>query len=91
MKLRVHALVSGCVQGVCYRVFTWEKAIDLRVTGWVRNLSDGCVEAVLEGEIEAVNQLVEELKIGPVHARVSGVEVQFQDAQNQYTDFTVKA
>ncbi len=57
MKIRVHILVSGKVQGVFFRSSTKDKAEELSLSGWVRNLSDGRVEAVFEGETEDVDNL----------------------------------
>ncbi len=74
-RVRSHAWVSGRVQGVWYRESTRQRAIELGVTGWVRNLPDGRVEAVFEGEETAVEAAVEFLWRGPPHARVLDVQV----------------
>jgi acylphosphatase len=58
-KVRAHVLVSGKVQGVFFRQKTQRQALSFGVTGWVRNLPDGRVEAVFEGEEEAVKALVD--------------------------------
>jgi acylphosphatase len=58
-KVRAHVLVSGKVQGVFFRQKTQRQAQSFGVTGWVRNLPDGRVEAVFEGEEEAVKALVD--------------------------------
>lgn len=66
--------VTGRVQGVFFRAWTEQQARELKVRGWVRNASDGSVEAQLEGEAEAVRALVERLRRGPPSARVESVE-----------------
>ncbi len=58
MKIRVHIFVSGKVQGVFFRSSTRDKAKHLGLTGWVRNLEDGRVEAVLEGDKEHIEKMV---------------------------------
>ena len=67
-------LISGRVQGVGYRYSTRENAIALGVVGWVRNLPNGQVEALLEGESEQVNSLVKWCHSGPPAAKVTAVE-----------------
>jgi acylphosphatase len=71
----VHVVVSGRVQGVWYRQSCQERAQASGVTGWVRNLSDGTVEATLEGERPAVDALVAWMAEGPPSAVVEGLEV----------------
>lgn len=70
-----HAYVSGKVQGVCFRQATQEQADALDLDGWVRNLADGRVEVLFEGEAEAVERLQHWLQQGPQQAEVSGLEV----------------
>jgi acylphosphatase len=74
MKARAHVFVSGRVQGVFFRTETKYKADGYGVKGWVRNLPDGRVEAVFEGEEEAVKALIEFCKRGPQGARVTSVD-----------------
>ena len=76
-----HALVSGRVQGVYYRQSTREQAQRLGLAGWVRNLPDGRVELVAEGEAEALQQLADWLAQGPSEARVSAVALTEQPLQ----------
>ena len=71
---RVHVLVSGRVQGVFFRDFTRREALDHGLSGWVRNLVDGRVEAVLEGARQEVEAVLERLREGPPRARVEDVE-----------------
>jgi acylphosphatase len=81
MRFRAHVFVSGMVQGVSFRWYATQEARARGVGGWVRNLDDGRVEAVFEGAEEAVKALVEWCERGPRHARVSGVEVAFEEPE----------
>lgn len=72
--IRIRALVSGRVQGVCFRAETRRQAVRLAVTGWVRNLPDGRVELLAEGQEQAVRALVLWCRTGPPHARIDRVE-----------------
>lgn len=72
---RVHVYISGRVQGVCFRAMTQQTALNLKLTGWVRNMDDGRVEALLEGEDAAVDQMVVWCKTGPPAARVDDIEI----------------
>ena len=68
-------LVDGSVQGVGYREFTRRAALNLGVTGWVRNRADGAVEALIRGPRAAVEALVAEMRKGPQFATVNSVSV----------------
>lgn len=72
--IRRHLWISGRVQGVWFRDSVRREAVYVAVNGWVRNLPDGRVEAVFEGEVDRVDRLVEWCRRGPPGARVSGVE-----------------
>jgi acylphosphatase len=73
--VRAHVLISGRVQGVCFRAYTVDEATAAGVTGWVRNTSDGRVEAAFEGEQPAVEAIIAWCRKGPPAARVNNVEV----------------
>ena len=83
----VHGYVSGRVQGVGFRYFVRRHALALQLAGYVRNLRDGRVEFFIQGEAGDVLRLLEQVHVGPTHARV--VDLQFEDvAQNpDLTDF----
>ncbi|MFC0708205.1 acylphosphatase [Azorhizophilus paspali] len=85
----LRALVSGRVQGVCYRQGTALQAERLALAGWVRNLADGRVEAWVEGEEAAVGELAEWLWRGPEQARVEGVELEEVGLQG-FSEFRVR-
>ena len=87
---RVHIFVSGKVQGVCYRAETWRFARHLNLSGWVRNLRDGRVEAVVEGGDDIVNEMVEWCKKGPALASVTGIEVIDEPYLGKYKDFSIR-
>jgi acylphosphatase len=75
-------LVRGIVQGVCYRLYTARVARTLRLNGFVRNLDDGRVEAVVAGPGEIIERFVADLRKGPPGGRVDGIEtseVEFDD------------
>jgi acylphosphatase len=90
MKARFHAFFSGRVQGVAFRFFAQHVANMLGVTGWVRNLYDGRVEVVAEGDKEALEQFLAELKKGPRLARVEKAEVIWEDYQAEFVDFSIR-
>jgi len=89
-KVRARIFVSGRVQGVFFRLHTEEKARELGITGWVRNLNDGRVEAVLEGEKGKVEELIEWAKGGPKSARVDGVDVEWQESKGEFKNFEIR-
>jgi acylphosphatase len=71
----VNAVISGKVQGVWFRSWTEEQARKRGLAGWVRNRSDGTVEALFAGPAEKVDDMVKACHQGPPHARVAGVAV----------------
>ena len=75
--VRIHAFVSGRVQGVYYRAETRQQASQLGLTGWVRNLPDGRVEVLAEGEEQRVRELIAWCRQGPPRSRVDEVGEQF--------------
>lgn len=86
---RVRVFVKGKVQGVFFRQALKVKAIQNGVFGWVRNLDDGRVEAVLEGNEENVNTLVEWCHGGPANARVEDVDIRNEKYSNEFSKFDV--
>jgi len=74
-KRRAHVWITGRVQGVFYRAYTRDAAQLLRVTGWVRNLPGGSVEAVFEGDADQVEKMIEWCYEGSPLSRVDRVEV----------------
>ncbi|MEM3881072.1 MAG: acylphosphatase [Candidatus Bathyarchaeia archaeon] len=90
MKARAHVLVSGKVQGVFFRSATKQKAEVYGVKGWVRNLADGRVEAVFEGEEDAGKAMIEFCKRGPPAAQVTNVDVSWEKPTGEFTTFKVR-
>ncbi len=87
---RVHIYVSGRVQGVFYRSNTRKKALELGLTGWVRNLPDGRVEIVAEGEREKLERLIEWCRRGPPLARVEDLEIRWEEPRGEFDSFTIR-
>jgi len=90
VKARVHILVSGRVQGVFFRSETKREADKRGVKGCVKNLYDGRVEAVLEGEEEAVKKVIEFCRRGPSYARVKGIDVKWEHFKGEFHDFRIR-
>ncbi len=86
---RAHVFISGRVQGVNFRWHTQRKAGSLGLSGWVRNLGDGRVEAIFEGEPEAVRQAVTWCYDGPPSARVDNVEIRDEEPTGEFDGFRV--
>ncbi|MBI2127341.1 MAG: acylphosphatase [Thaumarchaeota archaeon] len=90
MYARARVLVEGSVQGVGFRNFVRSRANAQRVTGWVRNLDDGRVEAVFEGEKADIEHLIEICKRGSVFARVKDIRVLWEDEFERFSSFSIK-
>lgn len=89
MKARAHIFVSGRVQGVFFRDHTQRWASSLDLTGWVRNLSDGRVEAIAEGEREKIENLINRLNEGPPLSIVEKVDVTWEEYKGEFKDFGI--
>ncbi|MBI2723700.1 MAG: acylphosphatase [Chloroflexi bacterium] len=88
---RLHAFVSGRVQGVGYRDFVRSAALRLDVSGWVRNGEDGRVEVVAEGDDATLQALLGALREGPRYGRVDDVTCEFSDAERVFRGFRIEA
>jgi acylphosphatase len=82
--------ISGRVQGVGYRFFAEEAARREGLSGWVRNCEDGSVEALAEGDADAVLRFERALRMGPVGSRVDEVEVDARPPSGRTTGFAVR-
>ncbi len=89
MKSRAHVFVSGRVQGVFFRSEIAYEARKHRVNGWARNLPDGRVEAIFEGESESVEKLIEFCKRGPPGAEVTTVNFTMEPFSGEFTEFEI--
>lgn len=81
---RVRVKIFGEVQGVFFRANTKEKADELGIKGWVRNLPDMCVEALFEGEDSKVNEIINWCRKGPIGARVDRIEVKEEKFRDEF-------
>lgn len=89
MRQSVKVIVKGRVQGVGFRWFTREKARNLGLTGYVRNLPNGNVEIRAEGEQQDINDLIHLLRQGPSWSQVTDLEIDEVQSQGKYDDFNV--
>lgn len=87
--VRARVFAGGRVQGVAYRFFAEKWAGSLGVTGWVRNLADGRVEIVAEGEAGSVEMFLDRLREGPRLARVESFEVRDEAATGEFNGFRI--
>ncbi|MBW2197672.1 MAG: acylphosphatase [Deltaproteobacteria bacterium] len=88
-KVRAHAVISGRVQGVFFRLETKHASDGFGVFGWVRNKRDGTVEAMFEGSEKSVMSILEWCKKGPPIARVTNVDVTWEDYKGEFSGFDV--
>jgi len=89
MMKRMRVFISGRVQGVFFRAYTRETAMSLNLTGWVRNLYDGSVEALFEGDDTNVQSMLEWCKKGPPHAVVRHVDASEEPYTGEFRDFRI--
>ena len=89
MKIvRAHIIISGKVQHVLFRANMIKEGRELKITGWVRNLEDGTVEAVIEGPENNVKELILWCNEGPRLAKVEKVEVKYEVPTGEFKDFS---
>jgi acylphosphatase len=88
-KARAHAIISGRVQGVFFRMETKRAADGFGVFGWVKNLLDGRVEAVFEGDRDRVDAILDWCREGPPAAKVTDVTVNWEDYTGEFTGFDI--
>jgi len=87
---RAHLFIQGRVQGVSFRYYTMQEARSLGLTGWVRNLWDGRVEVLLDGDEGAVRQMIEWCQNGPPPAVVENVEITWEEHTVEFNNFRVR-
>ena len=90
MKIRTMVTVKGLVQGVSYRYFTVQKAVQLNVAGWVKNLPNGDVQGCFEGEERDVLELIDWCRVGPGRAQVDRVIVDRMEFTGEFKEFHVR-
>ncbi len=88
-RIRAHLFIKGRVQGVFFRACTQEEAQKRKLTGWAKNLYDGGVEAVFEGEEKDVQSMIKWCRSGPPHAVVTHVSVEIEGYRGEYSGFSV--
>ena len=88
-NIRAHVFIRGKVQGVYFRQNTRIVATRYGVMGWVRNLKDGRVEAVLEGDEMDINRVIEWCYAGPPKAAVDDVDVKYEKYTGEFREFKV--
>lgn len=89
-RARAHLFIKGRVQGVFYRAYTRNVAVKLGLSGWVKNLYDGSVEAVFEGDKELIGQAIEHCRVGPSGAYVDDIEVAWEEYSGRGKGFEVR-
>ncbi|MBN1894472.1 acylphosphatase [bacterium] len=89
MQVRAHIRVTGMVQGVGFRFFVHRLAREYRMTGWVRNLQDGDVEILLEGEKGLIQTLARDLYTGNPCADVKGVNLEYESFKGNFKSFDI--
>lgn len=88
-EVQKHIFISGKVQGVGFRAFIRREAAVLNIRGWAKNLIDGRVEAVIQGDKNKVAQMIEKIKEGPSYARVDNLKIN-EEELTEYRDFQIK-
>lgn len=89
-KIRAHIFASGKVQGVFYREKTRKQAEKIGVTGWVKNLADGRVEAIFEGDRDKVEKMVNWARKGPIWAKIEALDVVWEDHHGEFNGFEIR-
>ncbi|MCK4520712.1 acylphosphatase [Candidatus Parcubacteria bacterium] len=89
-RTRVHLFISGRVHGVFFRESTRIKAQQLGINGWVKNLNDGRVEAVFEGEDEKIKKIIKWARQGPIISRVDDIEIKEEKYENKFKNFEIR-
>lgn len=81
--------VSGFVQGVGFRHFIRSKAKELGLTGWAKNLPDGSVEVLVQGEKSSIEQLIKQCKKGPFLSEVEKIDMRWEDSKEKFASFDI--
>ena len=89
-EIRAHLHIRGRVQGVSFRYYTRQQAISKGVNGWVRNLWDGRVEAVIQGDEASVKEVITWCRHGPTSAHVDDVWVEWETPEEDCVNFEIR-
>ena len=87
--IRAHIFISGRVQGVFFRKNTYKKAEELEVLGWIKNLPDGRVEAIFEGEKENVKKILDWSSRKSFPASVDSINLEWQEHTDEFKNFKI--
>ncbi len=88
--ITAHIFIYGYVQGVSFRANLWREAKKHGIFGWVRNLKDGRMEAVFQGETDKVNEVVKWCRTGPPAAKVEKVDAEYVEGPETFTRFDIR-
>jgi len=88
--MKAEIIVQGIVQGVNYRFFTVNMAKQYNIRGYCRNLLDGNVEVIAEGDKGMLNEFIKRLKIGPPSAHVTGINVKWDNTDSGFDGFDIR-
>lgn len=89
MKKRIHVCYSGNVQGIGFRFLTNDLARTMNITGWVKNLPDGRVEFVAEGQEKSLKEILEKVKLNFAD-NIQDSQIEWQEVTDEFKDFTIK-
>jgi acylphosphatase len=89
-EVRARVIVTGRVQGVCFRSWTEQRMSSLGLKGWVKNLPNGSVEAVVEGASDKVQLAVKALQSGPSQAKVDEVQLDYETPTGEFSGFSIR-
>ncbi len=89
MDRKAHVIIKGRVQGVFYREWIRSQAESMNLTGWVKNLASGKVEAVFEGPKEKVEEIIDKCKEGSGAARVENIDIKWEKGTGEYKSFEI--
>lgn len=90
MKKRVHIYYSGVVQGVGFRFTVEDIARQSDITGWVKNLPDGKVEVLAEGEERLLIRFLDKIKNGPLKHYIRNIETAYSEATGEFKGFGIR-
>jgi len=88
--MKATIIVQGMVQGVGYRFFAVDQAKQYKIRGYAKNLPNGDVEVVAEGDEGLIKDYIEQLKVGPVSAHVTAVDVEWSDTEFGFNNFDIR-
>ena len=87
---RIHVMISGDVQGVFFRISSQDKANELNLTGWVKNIFNNAVEIIAEGQREELSKFTSWLQLGPPNATIEKISIEWSEQlERQYSSFEI--